>query len=74
MKIKFKVRDYNYVKEVIESYEDEEMLNDFLNEFEVGKDIIYKDYLDFCYNYIDDLSEIMFIENNWNDEYDYIQE
>jgi hypothetical protein len=72
MKIKFKTRDYNYVKEVIESYEDEEMLNDFLNEFEVGKDIIYKDYLDFCYNYIDDLSEIMFIENNWNDEYDYI--
>jgi hypothetical protein len=72
MKIKFKVRDYNYVKEVIESYEDEEILSDFLNEFEVGKDIIYKDYLDFCYNYIDDLSEIMFIENNWNDEYDYI--
>jgi ribosome assembly protein YihI (activator of Der GTPase) len=72
MKIKFKVRDYNYVKEIIESYEDEEILNDFLNEFEVGKDIIYKDYLDFCYNYIDDLSEIMFIENNWNDEYDYI--
>jgi ribosome assembly protein YihI (activator of Der GTPase) len=72
MKIKFKTRDYNYVKEVIESYEDEEILNDFLNEFEVGKDIIYKDYLDFCYNYIDDLSEIMFIESNWNDEYDYI--
>jgi hypothetical protein len=63
MKIKFKIRDYNYVKEVIESYEDEEMLNDFLNEFEVGKDIIYKDYLDFCYNYIDDLSEIMFIKS-----------
>ena len=72
MKIKFKTRDYNYVKEVIESYEDEEILNDFLNEFEIDKDIIYKDYLDFCYNYIDDLSEIMFIENNWNDEYDYI--
>jgi ribosome assembly protein YihI (activator of Der GTPase) len=72
MKIKFKTRDYNYVKEIIESYEDEEMLNDFLNEFEVGKDIIYKDYLDFCYGFIDDLSEIMFIENNWNDEYDYI--
>jgi hypothetical protein len=72
MKIKFKTRDYNYVKEVIESCEDEEMLNDFLNEFEIDKDIIYKDYLDFCYNYIDDLSEIMFIESNWNDEYDYI--
>jgi len=48
------------------------MLNDFLNEFEVDKDIVYKDYLDFCYNYIDTLSEIMFIENNWNDEYEYI--
>jgi hypothetical protein len=72
MKIKFKTRSYDYVKEVIESCEDEEMLNDFLNEFEIDKDIIYKDYLDFCYNYIDDLSEIMFIENNWNDEYDYI--
>ena len=72
MKIKFKVRDYNYVKEVIESFEDEEILNDFLNEFEEGKDIIYKDYFDFCYNYIDDLSEIMFIKCNWNNEYDYI--
>jgi ribosome assembly protein YihI (activator of Der GTPase) len=71
-KIKFKTRGYDYVKEVIESYEDDEMLNDFLNEFKVGEDIVYKDYLDFCYNYIDDLSEIMFIECNWNDEYDYI--
>ena len=25
MKIKFKVRDYNYVKEVIESYEDRDI-------------------------------------------------
>ena len=54
MKIKFKFRSYDYVKEVIESYEDEEILNDFLNEFEVGKDISYEDYYDFCYNYIDD--------------------
>lgn len=72
MKIKFKTRDYLYVKEVIESYEDEEILNDFLNEFEEGKEISWKDYFDFCYGYIDDLSEIMFIKCNWNDEYDYI--
>ena len=70
MKIKFKTRDYNYVKEVIESYEDEEILNDFLNEFEVGKDIIYKDYFEFCYNYIDDMSETHYIKCNWNDEFD----
>ena len=44
MKIKFKFRSYDYVKEVIESYEIDEILNDFLNEFEVGKDISYEDY------------------------------
>ena len=72
MKIKFKTRDYSYVKEVIESYEDKEMLDNFLNEFKEGEDIKYKDYFGFCYGYIDDLSEIMFIKCNWNDEYDYI--
>ena len=72
MRIKFKTRGYDYVKEVIESYEDDEMLNDFLNEFEVGKDINYDDYFNFCYGYIDDMSEIQFIKCNWNDEYDYI--
>ena len=56
MKIEFKVRDYNFVKEIIESYEDEEILNDFLEEFEEDKEINYKDYFDFCYNYIDDMS------------------
>ena len=72
MRIKFKTRGYDYVKEVIESYEDDEMLNDFLNEFEVGKDINYDDYFSFCYGYIDDMSEIQFIKCNWNNEYDYI--
>ena len=70
MKVKFKVRDYNYVKEVIESYEDEDILNDFLDEFEEGKEIKYKDYFDFCYNYIDDMSEVYYIKCNWNDEFD----
>jgi ribosome assembly protein YihI (activator of Der GTPase) len=70
MKVKFKVRDYNYVKEVIESYEDEDILNDFLDKFEEGKEIKYKDYFDFCYNYIDDMSEVYYIKCNWNDEYD----
>ena len=54
-KIKFKTRGYDYVKEVIESYEDDEILNDFVNEFKVGEDIIYKDLIDFFYIYIDDV-------------------
>jgi ribosome assembly protein YihI (activator of Der GTPase) len=71
MKSKFKVRDYLYVKEIIESYEDEEILNDFLEKFEVDKEISYGEYYDFCYNYIDDMSETYYINCNWNDEYDY---
>ncbi len=71
MKSKFKVRSFDFVKDVIESYEDEDILNDFLDEFEEGKDIVYKDYYDFCYNYIDDMSETYYINCNWNNEYDY---
>jgi hypothetical protein len=71
MKSEFKVRDYNFVKEIIESYEDEKILNDFLNKFKEDKEINYKDYLDFCYNYMDDMSEIYYIKGNWNEEYYY---
>ena len=71
MKVKFKVRDYNFVKEIIESYEDEEILNDFLNEFEEDKEIKYGDYFDFCYNYIDDMSEVDYIKGNWNEVYEF---
>ena len=71
MKVKFKVRDYNFVKEIIESYEDEEILNDFLNEFEKDKEIKYENYFDFCYNYIDDMSEVDYIRGNWNEVYEF---
>jgi hypothetical protein len=71
MKVKFKVRDYNFVKEIIESYEDEEILNDFLNEFEEDKEIKYENYFDFCYNYIDDMSEVDYIKGNWNEVYEF---
>lgn len=71
MKIKFKIRSYDYVKEVIESYEDDEILNDFLEKFEVDKEISYDEYYNFCCNYIDDMSEVYYINCNWNDEYDF---
>ena len=70
MKNKFKVRNFDFVKEIIESYEDEEILNDFLEEFEKDKEIKYKDYFNFCYNYIDDMSETYYINCNWNDEFE----
>ena len=70
MKNKFKVRNFDFVKEIIESYEDEEILNDFLKEFEKDKEIKYKDYFNFCYNYIDDMSETYYINCNWNVEFE----
>ena len=71
MKNKFKVRNFDFVKEIIESYEDEEILNDFLNEFEEDKEIKYVNYFDFCYNYIDDMSEVDYIKGNWNEVYEF---
>jgi hypothetical protein len=57
--------NYDLVKEVIESYEIEDVLNDFLNKFEIGKNIKKKDYIEFCSKYIDDMSEMYYIELNW---------
>jgi len=70
MKIKFKVRSFDYVKEVIESYEDEDIMNEFFEVFEEGKDINYEDYFNFCKQWIADMSEVEYIKQNWNDEYD----
>lgn len=70
MKIKFKVRSFEYVKEIIESYEDENVMNDFLETFEEGKKISYEDYFKFCEKYFDDMSETYYVNCNWNDEYD----
>ena len=62
---KEELKSYDFVKEIIESYGDEDILNDFKNRFEEGKDISYKDYYDFCIEYIDDVSEVYYIKNNW---------
>jgi len=60
-----KVSNYDLVKEIIENYEDEDILNDFLNEFKVEKNISRVKYIDFCMRYIDDMSELYYIKLNW---------
>mgnify|MGYP001344370713 CR=1 FL=1 len=50
---------------VIESYEDEEVLNDFKERFEEGEDVSKEDYFDFCGGYVDDMSEGYYIRKNW---------
>ena len=62
-------KSYAFVEEIIESYDDEDILNDFKSRFEEGKDISYKDYYNFCMEYIDDMSEVYYIKKNWREEY-----
>jgi hypothetical protein len=41
------------------------MLNDFKSEFPKNEFISRDDYSDFTMNYIDDMSEVPFIQDNW---------
>ncbi len=67
--MKIEIRSFEFVKGIIESYEDDDILNDFLNEFKGKNEIKYKEYFDFCLKYIDDISELKYIKDNWFDEY-----
>jgi hypothetical protein len=57
--------NYDLVLEIIKSYEDEDILNDFKNKFEVNNNISKDDYFDFCFDYVDDMSEGYYINLNW---------
>lgn len=56
---------YDEVLDLMKSYEDDEMLNDFTSEFPEGKNISRSDYDDFAMKYIDDMSEVGYIQANW---------
>lgn len=56
---------YEDVLGVIESYEDEDILNDFKTEFPEGEPVNKRDYSDFSISLIDDMSEVDFIQANW---------
>ena len=54
---------YEDVLDIIDSYEDEEMLNDFKVEFPEGEPISKNDYSDFILD--SDISEIIYIQADW---------
>jgi len=56
---------YEDVLDIIKSYEDEIILDDFKSEFPKGEPISKKDYSDFATRLIDDMSEVGFIQANW---------
>ena len=59
------INNYNIVLEVIESYEDEDILKDFKSEFKINKYISECDFYEFNMKYIDDMSEEYYIKLNW---------
>jgi len=56
---------YNDVLNVIEDYEDEDILNNFKAEFSEDEDISRDDYSNFAEEYMDDMSEVDYIKANW---------
>ena len=59
------VASYEDVLGIIESYEDESILDDFKLEFVEGEDISKDDYSYFSISLIDDISEVSYIQANW---------
>lgn len=59
------INNYNVVLEVIESYEDEDILKDFKSKFKINKYISECDFYEFNMKYIDDMSEEYYIKLNW---------
>lgn len=57
--------NYDLVLEIVESYEMEDVLNDFNNEFEKGSNISKSKFVEFFNKYIDDMSETYYIGLNW---------
>jgi hypothetical protein len=67
MKRKFNFRSFKIVKNIIEGYEDEKILNDFLEEFNNKKRINYKEFIDFNMKYVNGgCDEEFYINWNWN--------
>jgi hypothetical protein len=55
---------------VIQSYEDDEILDDFTSKFPSMKPVNKEKYRNFAMNYIDDMSEMDYIKANWISMFD----
>ncbi len=56
---------YNDVLYIFQSYEDEDVLNDFKSKFPKGKPISRRDYSNFGMGLIDDASDAVYVKANW---------
>ena len=56
---------YNRALEVVKSYEDENQLKDFENKFPKNQPITKEKWFEWNEQYIDDMSELAYIEQHW---------
>jgi hypothetical protein len=61
------MKSFDLVKKIIEGYEDNNILNDFLNEFSNKEVITFDEYLEFNMKYVNGgCDEEYYIKYNWN--------
>ena len=61
-----KESNYDLVLQVVEMHDDQDIMDDFINEFPPGNRISKREFVEFFNRYIDDMSEVQFIKENWN--------
>jgi hypothetical protein len=61
--------NYELVLEIIKSYDDEDILNDFKSRFIVNENVSKEDYFKFSEEYSNDSGDYYYISLNW----DYIE-
>jgi hypothetical protein len=57
--------NYKLVLDIVKSYEDEDIMADFLKTFPEGKNISKDEFFEFFTSYVDDTSEYYYIKQNW---------
>ena len=57
--------NYGLVLEIVWSFEDDDVENDFKERFKEGENISKEEFFDFFEGYMDDMSELYYIKKNW---------
>jgi len=65
LKINVMKSNYDLVLEVIEMFEDENILNEFKNEFKIGHNFKKNEFVKFCEKVMKDNVNLYYIDLNW---------
>ena len=66
IKINNPITNYDKVKNIIEDYNDYEIMEKFYDTFKKGWEISYEEYITFTKQFMGDVGDIEFIRANWD--------